>query len=90
MSKIIVQLNEEVIKSEQKEPVRGSIREMRNDLLEREAESLIATDLKSFHFISLQIFPSFFFPYAVLQLRSMISTELLQNDEGNDCRNLLY
>ena len=70
MSKKIVQLNEEVIKSEQKEPVRGSIRVMRNDLLEKETESLIATGLKSFQFLSLQIFLSFSFH---MQLYSYIA-----------------
>lgn len=40
MSKKIVQLNEEIIKSELKELVRGSVEETLNDLLEKEAEAL--------------------------------------------------
>ena len=40
MSEKIVQLNEEVIKGEIKELVRGSVEETLNDLLEREAETL--------------------------------------------------
>ena len=40
MSKKIVQLNEEVIKSEMKELVRGSVEETLNELLEAEAEKL--------------------------------------------------
>ena len=40
MSEKIVQLNEEVIKSELKELVRGSVEETLNELLEKEAESL--------------------------------------------------
>ena len=40
MSEKIVQLNEEVIKSQIKELVRGSVEETLNELLEKEAESL--------------------------------------------------
>ena len=40
MSEKIVQLNEEIIKSELKELVRGSVEETLNELLEKEAESL--------------------------------------------------
>ena len=40
MSEKIVQLNEEVIKSELKELVRGSVEESLNELLEAEAEKL--------------------------------------------------
>ena len=40
MSEKIVQLNEEVIKSDLKELVRGSVEETLNELLEKEAESL--------------------------------------------------
>ena len=40
MSKKIVQLNEEVIKNELKELVRGSVEETLNELLEKEAEQL--------------------------------------------------
>ena len=40
MSEKIVQLNEEIIKSELKELVRGSVEETPNKLLEKEAESL--------------------------------------------------
>ena len=40
MSEKIVQLNEEVIKHELKELVRGSVEETLNELLEKEAESL--------------------------------------------------
>ena len=40
MSKKIVQLNEEVIKSELKKLVRGSVEETLNELLEAEAEKL--------------------------------------------------
>jgi transposase-like protein len=40
MSKKIVQLNEEIIKSELKELVRGSVEETLNDLLEKEAAAL--------------------------------------------------
>lgn len=40
MSKKIVQLNEEVIKGEIKELVRGSVEETLNELLEQEAEKL--------------------------------------------------
>ena len=40
MSEKIVQLNEEVIKSQIKELVRGSVEESLNQLLEKEAESL--------------------------------------------------
>lgn len=40
MSEKIVQLNEEVIKGQVKELVRGSVEETLNELLEREAESL--------------------------------------------------
>ena len=40
MSKKIVQLNEEVIKGQIKELVRGSVEETLNELLEKEAESL--------------------------------------------------
>lgn len=40
MSEKIVQLNEEVIKGQIKELVRGSVEETLNELLEREAESL--------------------------------------------------
>ena len=40
MSKKIVQLNEEVIKGQIKELVRGSVEETLNELLEQEAESL--------------------------------------------------
>ena len=40
MSEKIVQLNEEIIKSELKELVRGSVEGTLNELLEKEAESL--------------------------------------------------
>ena len=40
MSEKIVQLNEEIIKGQLKELVRGSVEETLNELLEREAESL--------------------------------------------------
>ena len=40
MSKKIVQLNEEIIKGQLKELVRGSVEETLNELLEKEAESL--------------------------------------------------
>ena len=40
MSEKIVQLNEEVIKDQIKEMVRGSVEETLNELLEKEAESL--------------------------------------------------
>ena len=40
MSEKIVQLNEEIIKGQIKELVRGSVEETLNELLEREAESL--------------------------------------------------
>ena len=40
MSEKIVQLNEEVIKGQIKEMVRGSVEETLNELLEKEAESL--------------------------------------------------
>ena len=40
MSEKIVQLNEEVIKGQLKELVRGSVEETLNELLEREAEKL--------------------------------------------------
>ncbi len=40
MSEKIVQLNEEVIKGQIKELIRGSVEETLNELLEREAESL--------------------------------------------------
>ena len=40
MSKKIVQLNEEVIKGQLKELVRGSVEETLNELLEQEAEQL--------------------------------------------------
>ena len=40
MSKKIVQLNEEIIKGQIKELVRGSVEETLNELLEKEAESL--------------------------------------------------
>lgn len=40
MSKKIVQLNEEVIKGQLKELVRGSVEETLNELLEAEAEKL--------------------------------------------------
>ena len=40
MSEKIVQLNEEVIKAQLKELVRGSVEETLNELLEKEAESL--------------------------------------------------
>ena len=40
MSEKIVQLNEEVIKGQIKELVRGSVEETLNELLEKEAESL--------------------------------------------------
>ena len=40
MSEKIVQLNEEVIKGQIKELVRGSVEETLNELLENEAESL--------------------------------------------------
>ena len=41
MSEKIVQLNEEVIKGQIKELVRGSVEETLNELLEKEAESQI-------------------------------------------------
>ena len=40
MSEKIVQLNEEIIKGQLKELVRGSVEEALNELLEKEAESL--------------------------------------------------
>ena len=40
MSEKIVQLNEEVIKGQLKEMVRGSVEETLNELLEQEAEKL--------------------------------------------------
>ena len=40
MSEKIVQLNEEIIKGQIKELVRGSVEETLNELLEKEAESL--------------------------------------------------
>ena len=40
MSDKIVQFNEEVIKGQLKEPVRGSVEETLNELLEKEAETL--------------------------------------------------
>ena len=40
MSEKIVQLNEEIIKGQLKELVRGSVEETLNELLEKEAESL--------------------------------------------------
>lgn len=40
MSGRIVQLNEEIIKSELKEPVRSSVEETLNGLLEQEAKDL--------------------------------------------------
>ena len=40
MSEKIVQLNEEVIKGEIKELVRGSVEETLNELLKKEAETL--------------------------------------------------
>ena len=43
MSEKIVQLNEEVIKGQLKELVRGSVEETLNELLEKEAESLTQT-----------------------------------------------
>ena len=43
MSEKIVQLNEEVIKGQIKELVRGSVEETLNELLEKEAESLTQT-----------------------------------------------
>ena len=41
MSEKIVQLNEEVIKGQLKELVRGSVEETLNELLEQEAEKLM-------------------------------------------------
>ena len=43
MSEKIVQLNEEVIKGQLKELVRGSVEETLNELLEQEAEKLTQT-----------------------------------------------
>lgn len=40
MSDKIVQFNEEVIKEQLKEPVRGSVEETLNELLEKEADTL--------------------------------------------------
>ena len=40
MSERIVQLNEEIIKGKNKELVRSSVEETRNELLEKEVESL--------------------------------------------------
>ena len=40
MSEKIVQLNEEIIKGQIRELVRGSVEETLNELLEKEAESL--------------------------------------------------
>ena len=40
MSEKIVQFNEEIIKGQLKELVRGSVEETLNELLEKEAESL--------------------------------------------------
>ena len=40
MSEKIIQLNEEIIKGQIKELVRGSVEETLNELLEKEAESL--------------------------------------------------
>ena len=45
MSEKIVQLNEEVIKGQLKELVRGSVEETLNELLEQEAEQLTQADL---------------------------------------------
>ena len=46
MSEKIVQLNEEIIKGQIRELVRGSVEETLNELLEKEAESLMkASDL---------------------------------------------
>ena len=44
MSEKIVQLNEEIIKGQPKELVRGSVEETLNELLEKEAESLPRTN----------------------------------------------
>ena len=48
MSEKIVQLNEEVIKGQIKELVRGSVEETLNELLEAEAEKLTQLALSSF------------------------------------------
>ena len=51
MSEKIVQLNEEVIKGQIKELVRGSVEETLNELLEQEAEKLthfIFVSIKSY------------------------------------------
>ena len=47
MSEKIVQLNEEVIKGQLKELVRGSVEETLNELLEQEAEKLTQAALAS-------------------------------------------
>ena len=44
MSDKIVQFNEEVIKGQLKELVRGSVEETLNELLEKEAETLTQSD----------------------------------------------
>ena len=56
MSEKIVQLNEEVIKGQLKELVRGSVEETLNELLEAEAEKLTqaaryALMLQQFHLV---------------------------------------
>ena len=48
MSEKIVQLNDEVIKGQSKELVRGSVEETLNELLEQEAEKLTQLALSSF------------------------------------------
>ena len=48
MSEKIVQLNEEAIKGQLKELVRGSVEETLNELLEAEAEKLTQLALSSF------------------------------------------
>ena len=50
MSEKIVQLNEEVIKGQIKELVRGSVEETLNELLEAEAEKLTLPPQPHYHF----------------------------------------
>ena len=56
MSEKIVQLNEEVIKGQIKELVRGSVEETLNELLEKEAESLTQTPVRGSELVLLGIF----------------------------------
>ena len=50
MSEKIVQLNEDVIKGQLKELVRGSVEETLNELLEAEAEKLTQAARPHYHF----------------------------------------